>query len=459
MSRARGDGPGAPTRQVTFPLMASPSSPSGGMAPSPRWPPRWGRCASRGVIDRTPPGASCLVRQGAHPCWAALAHAGAQFAQARGGGARPLEGPNKNQNDGRPVGHQWPAAPRRSGSGGSCRATPRLRRVAWSARRRGTPNAAAARPRAPRRPVRAPGRRRLAAGRERAGHAVVQGARELVLLELVDARPVAQARAGARTSLSAHQSARPTAPAGGTRPTRGPLPLTPGSPTQTVERRASSPPFWRSSVGRRRPAGRSTRRPRPSLNQMQSRPGRGGRSAFTIYAQDAGQRLRAARTTPAAGLSATPQAPRRASGSASSWIAPSPFETVPYANPSAPAAAAAAAPPSAEADRREGRARRREEGRRDGPRQRGKTGEPGATRTARPRAGPARSAAVRDVVDDGRAAAPASSSYRRACWESHGLPRVPPLLCSCVGRQRTGAAVGPIDSSGPQLPLPPQPHA
>ena len=76
-----------------------------------------------------------------------------------------------------------------------------------------------------------------------------------------------------------------------------------------------------------------------------------------------------------------------------------------------------------EADlRREGRARRREEGqRRDGPRQRGKTGEPGRHED---RAGhvqvDAPRAAVRDVVDDFCSAVASSAAelerYRRACW-------------------------------------------
>ena len=109
-----------------------------------------GVCASKGVIDRIPPASpSGRAAQAVH---AVVAQAqAAQFAQARGGGGSTRvrwKEPNKNQNDGRaPVGVQWPAASRRSGSGGSW---PRDASScdAWrlSARRRGTPNAAAANP-------------------------------------------------------------------------------------------------------------------------------------------------------------------------------------------------------------------------------------------------------------------------------------------------------------------------
>ena len=84
-----------------------------------------GVCASRGVIVRTPPGASpASSGRAAQAVHAVVAQAqAAQFTQTRGGGGstRVLwKEPNRNQNDGRaPVGVQWPAASRRSGSGGS----------------------------------------------------------------------------------------------------------------------------------------------------------------------------------------------------------------------------------------------------------------------------------------------------------------------------------------------------
>ena len=69
-----------------------------------------GVCASRGVIVRTPPGASpASSGRAAHAVHAVVAHAqAAQFAQTRGGGGSTRvrwKEPNKNQNDGRaPVG-------------------------------------------------------------------------------------------------------------------------------------------------------------------------------------------------------------------------------------------------------------------------------------------------------------------------------------------------------------------
>ena len=302
------------------------------------------------------PPASRAAPRGARAAGAAQAQA-AQFAQTRGGGGStrgPLEGAQQNQNDGRaPVGVQWPAASRRSGSGGSWPRAPRAARAWRLSAQQGTPNAPLLILATPRRPGRAPGRRAPGRRRERAGHAVEQGARELASSlytpvrwrRSVGAPPPATPR---RTRAARTRRPRPRAERG--RRAEPPYPNARLNQLKQWSVAPSSPPFWRSSVEK-------PRRPRRTIDaatatvsklKMQRQARRGGRSAFTIYAQDAGQRPELRREDDARRR----HAQRHAAGAA-----PRERQRVlvdralairngPVGPASTPAAAAAAAPPS-----------------------------------------------------------------------------------------------------------------